>query len=277
MLDTFLFIPANRKEFLAKIPLLESTYFIIDFEESISNTDKQNIYSNFSDLHISSKWYARPSIHFTNGNLETESINQVINLGFKKLILPKINSFEEFKNVFLFCNSISNHFTYILLIETPKCLLELQKILDLGGTQIEGIALGSHDFSLQMKMEHTMENIEFARQSILLYARAYNKKCIDIASMDISATHTFVEECSKAISLGYDGKFFIHPKQLESFHTTSWFTPQQIHEAKEVYNEYKKIGVENFSLISLHGRVYEKPHIERIIKILDWNKKYGNK
>lgn len=278
MLDTYLFIPANRNDFIAKIPLLKSNYFIIDFEDSVSNADKLSSIENIKTIHIHSNWYARPNISKTNSNtINLSQLEQLLTIGFKKFVIPKIDTFFEFEQIIELFKTKKIDASCILLVESPKCLIQLEKILEIADSYIQGISLGSHDFSLAMGMEHTLENIHFARQDVLMIARAYNKICIDIASMDISATHSFVEECRQAISLGFDGKFFIHPKQLESFNTTQWFTSEQIHEAKEVYAEFLKQGEQEFSLIKLHGRVYEKPHLYRIKKIIDWSKKHGNK
>jgi citrate lyase beta subunit len=278
MLKTYLFIPANRHDFLANIHTLKSDFFVIDFEESIATVNKTESFETLPSILIEDTMYARPFFTKTKEHkIETDFFILLVERGFRKFIIPKIDTLPELEQIAQACPSNIENLSFILLVESPRCLLQLPHILENTTLHIEAVALGSHDFALAMKMEHTAENIFFAQHQVLCIARAFDIACIDIASMDIAISPLFIEECKKAVSLGFNGKFLIHPKQIEAIHSIQWFTSNQISEAIEVYEEYLKYNENDFSLLKLHGKVYEKPHIQRIKKIIDWSKTYGNK
>ncbi len=276
MLKTYFFIPANRHDFIANIDSIDADFFILDFEESVAIANKQESIDAFPPIVIKQNYYARPYFGNTN-TIQTHFFEELIARGFRKFVLPKIDSILQLQIIADACGFNLEEISCILLVESPKCLLNLQQIIENSPLTIEGVALGSHDFAMAMHMEHTLPNLQFARQQVLCIARAYSIECIDIASMDIQASNIFIDECSQSVSLGFESKFTIHPKQLDAIKKIQWYTNEQVSEAYSIYSHIEKLDYNTFSVVSANGKLYEKPHIERFKKIIDWSRKYGNK
>jgi len=270
MLDSYFFIPANRTDFIASIPKIGADFYIIDFEESIEEHDRQKVIEEFIEIENQLNLYARPSIPVEQGVCNLIYMEALIQKGFTKFVLPKIETKKQLEQI----SQIAQGLECVLLIESPLALLKIESLLE-GFSFIRGVALGSHDFANTMGMQHNWENLQYARNKVLHTAKALNIKCIDVVSMALTEFTEFKEECKQAVSQGYDGKFFIHPKQLLACNSIQFYTKEQVKEAKEVM----ALVAQNpeFSVLKIHGRVYEKPHITRIEKIINWNKTYGNK
>jgi len=157
-------------------------------------------------------------------------------------------------------------------VENPLCLMNLKEIVKGKIINITGITLGSHDYTNVVGMKHTSHYLYFARNYVLNVTKAYDLMAIDIASMNIYDEEEFSNECLDAFNMGYDAKFVLHPKQLEVLKKTEYFSQEEVESALEIYKEIKTVDLDKFSVIKVNGKLYEKPHLKRIMKIVEWNK-----
>ena len=130
-----------------------------------------------------------------------------------------------------------------------------------------GIGLGSHDYTDVIGMKHSLEYLSYARNHVLNMGKAHNLITIDIASMNIKDDQNFKDECLDAFNMGYDGKFILHPNQLNLLNEVEYYSSTEIDEAKKVYLDICKIADDSEAIIYIDGKVYEKAHIKRIKKI----------
>jgi len=78
----------------------------------------------------------------------------LIEWGIKKWVITKLASASSFEKVLA---QMSHGQQYIILIETPKLYVELQKFLDKYSTEISAIGLGSHDFMISIGAQNNLE------------------------------------------------------------------------------------------------------------------------
>jgi len=149
------------------------------------------------------------------------------------------------------------------------------KLISFEGLNIKGLTLGSHDFVNDLEMRYSIEELKVYRQNILLYARAYDLKPIDIASMEIKKINSFKDEVLSGFNMGYRAKMFLHPSQLDAIKEIDFFTEEEVYFAMEVMKEFPNISNE-IGTIKFKGRILEKPHIKRILEIVNY-KKYETK
>ena len=97
----------------------------------------------------------------------------------------------------------------------------------------------------------------------------------DIACMEVKDVEIFRKEVEESISMGFDGKFIIHPRQLDILNAYPFYSKGDFEEAEQVLDEYERLG--NPSVFVFNGRAIEPPHIENYSKIKAWRLKYGKK
>lgn len=277
MLETYLFVPANRLEFIEKAKSYKPDNIIYDFEESVPFSEKDSAIRNFPISYINADAFARPYfVADENGELKLDWLISLIELGFQNFILPKISTIEELERIYVAGSNLIDKLSFILLVENPLCLISLTQIVKSSPINLIGLGLGSHDYANEMGMDHSLENLYFARHQILNVARAFSLKAVDIVSMDLKAESSFVEECKNSFTSGFDAKFVLHPKQVEQLQSIHFYSQKEIDEAVAVYNKIRGLNLNNFSVINVDGKLYEKPHLKRIFKIIDWKQNYGN-
>ncbi len=277
MLKTFFFIPANNERFLEKRNSIEADNFVFDLEDAVAKNETIACLERLNRLELRDNYYVRPRVDFDEERKPNlKPLTDLIDIGFRKFIIPKFSELDELKQMQKLLMSISKYsfyeFQFILLVENPLCLLNLNEIVTSKILNITGITLGSHDYTNAIGMKHTPYYLYFARNYVLNVAKAFNLISIDIASMNISDRDEFSNECLDAFNMGYDSKFILHPRQLEILRTTAYFTPEEVKSAKEVYNTVKSIEESKFSVVKVNGKLYEKPHLDRIMKIVEWSK-----
>lgn len=273
MIESYFFIPTDKIEFINKLPELKADYFILDFEDSIKSTSLDLAFENIKKLNNIEKFWVRPFLFNQNGEFDLRLIIELIETGYRRFILPKIFDVSHLNEI---ANIKGSHLCeFILLIESAKAFVNIEKLLSYKSLRIIGVTLGSHDFVNDLGMRYNIGDLKHYRQNILLYARAYNLKPIDIASMDIKNIDSFKGEVLSGFNMGYRAKMFLHPVQLETIQEIEFFAKEEVSFAKEVLKEFPNISHE-MGAIKFKGRILEKPHIKRIIEIVNF-KKYETK
>ncbi|MEQ8553613.1 MAG: aldolase/citrate lyase family protein [Cyclobacteriaceae bacterium] len=274
-MKTYFFIPANNPRFLNKAAEIKADEIILDLEDAIYNSNIYDAVENIIKSNLPSHYLVRLNFDPAIGTNQFSYLFPLFKNQFYRFIVPKIQSSDQLEMIsdFLNQNLTSNKkLELYLLIENPKSLIDLNSILK--RDFICGLGLGSHDYCESIGMNHTFENISWARMSILNYAKAYAIEAIDIASMNISDENEFLLECHDGFEKGFNAKFIIHPWQLRLIKSVTFFGENEISLALKVKQYIVEIGgVDNFTIAKIDGQIIERPHLLRFKKIL---KETGN-
>lgn len=275
MLNKYFFIPANNEKFLAGINKIKADYIVFDLEDSILMSEYDLSIRNLLTIKIKDNYFVR--LKFFNeidNSIEEKKINQLIQLGFKNFVIPKFSKAIEVKRIEeYFSKSNKLDLKFILLVEGPSGLFELNKAMSMDVINIVGVGFGSHDYCNTMKIRHHKENFSFARQYVLNIAKAFNVEAIDIACLNLEDVDAFKQECIDGFNLGFDGKFLIHPNQLDEISNIKYFSKEDVDDAIQLYRKIQLLEVGKKSVLRIDGKVYEKPHIDRIKNIVEWSEK----
>lgn len=268
MFESYLFIPANKKKFIDKSLKLEDLdHRIFDLEDSVAEKDMEIAIDNLKSIVIlKSDWVRIPVDRIE----QAELINEIHELGFSNYVIPKYAGYEEFKSIFIDITSINKQAKFILLLENPKAYLDLERTLKDFSSFIYGVSLGIHDFAFETGMKNDYKFFRDIRIKIMLIAKAYSVKPLDVVSMHLTDKKWLEEEILDGFKSGYRAKLFIHPYQLEVLKKVKFYTLEEVKEYEKVLNYFKENVKEKDAVFSFNGRVYEKMHIEEIIKIVEW-------
>ncbi|WP_288372767.1 aldolase/citrate lyase family protein [uncultured Algoriphagus sp.] len=260
---SFFFIPAGNKKILSKASAIPASDIVIDLEDALGNTPIADAIQNLKDYSITDNWWARiPS------SIRKEHLKELHTIGFSKYLLAKIESRDQIDGFISNSTNIAvKNLSLLVLCESPLAIVNLREIAS--HPEVEGLGFGSHDYCQAVGMRHNLENVNWARQSVLNYSKAFQKFVIDIASMNIDDKNAFAAECVDGKDKGFDGKFLIHPWQLDLFLQHWKFNDADLQFALKVKEYMDEIGgVQNFSVANIDGKVVELPHLDRIDLIL---------
>lgn len=266
-MKTFFFIPVGK---LHKLETLRNNkkidHLILDLEESLQIEKFENYHSQIAKIPTKEDIWVRPLLRSSFSDpLNINLVFSLIELGFKRFIWPKLINSEE---LFLLAKETANaNLIAMPLIEHPRFLFDLGKVLDQGNYSYVGI--GNHDFFAITKSKNNQDNLNYLRRSVLFTAKAFNTFIVDTASMEIDRVEIFTKEIRDAIDIGMDAKFFIHPKQLEIFNNLQYYSKEEIEWARTVIEMVNNQGgVESFIPTLYQGKIVEKPHFQLAMKIL---------
>jgi citrate lyase beta subunit len=273
-MESYFFVPASKINKIQELSKLKINTIIIDFEDAIKASQRNDFFLDLMNLKSSKDYYLRVPLHdlTKTDDLNLTLISKFIKQGYRKFVFPKISSVNQLDEVLKILEI--EGLKIILLVETPRLYLELQSTIFNYSNIFEGIGLGSHDFMSMVGGKHTLKNLEVIRQNILYLAKSCKLKSIDIASMDINDHENFKNEVMDGFNKGYNGKFIIHPKQFEIIDNIQFYSEEEYLQALKIEEELSKIkNKKEFNPIVVDGKIIEQPHINRVKQILKNYKK----
>jgi citrate lyase beta subunit len=260
MLDSYFFIPGDKPNFLKKINEINADYIVIDLEDAVSISNKQSAIEFVLALTFNQNMFLR--IPFFDQCYTNEQLKSLILKFEGQIVLPKINSIEDLYKVISLSDRIP--LKMIVLIENPKSFIIVEEILKAFSNQIHAIGFGSHDFCSIAGIKHNLDHLAQYKRQLILYAKAFNVGFLDGVDLNLKNFDEFKKECVFAFESGADGKFMIHPLQLDVLHKVDFMSEDEINQLKFVYEKVKDIPINDIEVYTIEGKVYERPHILRI-------------
>ncbi len=264
MIDSYFFIPGDKEKFLNKMDVLSSDYFVIDLEDAVSKNNKQIAFEQVTKLSVNENVFIR--IPFFDNCYSDEQLKALIHHFKGRIVIPKLTTKTDFEKILsLINNAVSTKI--IILVENPTCFIHLKDMLTEYKKHIYGIGFGSHDFCTIMGMKHELKNLMHYKKELLLLTKAFGKVYIDTVDINLKDFTIFKEECMFAFENGAEGKFIIHPAQLNEMKSIPYLSTAEIEKINHVYNSIKHLNLSDVDILEIDGEIYEMPHINRIKKL----------
>jgi citrate lyase beta subunit len=275
MIKSYFFIPGDHYALLEKLRTIKSNYLIIDLEDSLKGNKIDFVLQLLTKVIEKEDKWIRPRL-FVKEHYNEKLLKELVRIGFRNFLLPKLYNYGQLKEIEKsFDVNILKKINFSLLVENPECLMNLQNIINNSTLNIVSIGFGSQDYCNASGMSHSNELLKFPRFIISNTAKAFGIDCIDIACMDIHNNDAFQNEIKDSIMMGYDGKFIIHPKQLEILNNYEYYSETEILESQKILAEYERQGKPN--VFVYNGIAVEPPHIEKYQYIINKSNINGNK
>jgi citrate lyase subunit beta / citryl-CoA lyase len=266
MLGSYFFIPGDKSRYLNKLNQLEADFYVIDLEDAVSKNNKQTGFENVLQLNIDKNTFIR--IPFFDNCYSENQLIELINHFEGRIVVPKLNNRLDLDKI-LSLKTKGFLFKIIILVENPLCFVHLKEILSYHDKNIYGIGFGSHDFCTLMGMKHELRNLIHYKKELILLAKAYKKVYIDTVDLNLKDFTVFREECLFAFENGADGKFLIHPLQLNQIKSIEYLSTQEKQKLKKLYEKIINLNLMELDVIEIEGEIFEMPHIKRIIDLYE--------
>ncbi|MGL5244728.1 MAG: aldolase/citrate lyase family protein, partial [Sarcina sp.] len=136
--------------------------------------------------------------------------------------------------------------------------------------RLMGIAIGAEDFVTDMRTTRSLDGIELltARSQILLAARAAGVYAFDTVFSDVNNEDGFIKEVELIKQLGFDGKSVINPRQINPVHKIYTPSEKEIEKSIRIINASEEAKKKGSGVVSLNGKMIDKPIIERAQRAL---------
>lgn len=277
---TMLYVPGNNPGMIRDVHIYGSDSIMIDLEDSVSIHEKDAarllVYHSLKTLD-----YGDTEVLVRVNGLNTpygrEDFAAIVRAKPNAIRLPKTETAQDVIEADQLISEIEQeigmeHGTIKLFaaIESAKGVLNAQQIAT-ASSRLIGIALGAEDFVTDLKTTRSPEGIELltARSLILFAARAVGIDAVDTVFSNVDDETGFTNEVKLIKQLGFDGKSIINPRQIEIVHRI--FTPsaEEVRKSLRIIEASKEAEAKGSGVISLGGKMIDKPIVERALRILD--------
>lgn len=285
-LRSLLFIPGNQPKMLSKAENVFPDAFIPDLEDSVAWEDKddaRNVVHSHLDMLSQTSKLIIPRVNALETGLLKKDLQAVINKNIFAIAIGKIYSSKDVQEISKLIseaekkqNLENGSIKLILWMETAQAIINAYEILT-SNNRIVGSAFGAEDFTNDMGIHRTEneQEILFARNQLSIASKAANVIALDTPFFAFKNPESLRNNSLFARSIGFKGKFAIHPAQIDIINEC--FSPSQKeidHAIKviEIFEEAKKQGRGS---TSLDGLVIDVPVVKRAESLLKISKDMG--
>ena len=265
-----LFVPASNERALAKARELPASALIIDLEDAVAPTAKDDAREAMREA-LRSPMSMPVSVRI-NG-LDTpwfaEDLLAARAIGPNAIVLPKVETADDLRMVETALTEMDAPSTIGLwaMIETPRGVRDVHAVAMAGG-RLEALIAGTNDLvaATGVSADEGRAALRSWLSGIVLAARCEGLLALDGVRNDWG-TPAFKAEAEEGRRLGFDGKTLIHPAQIEA--TLAAFRPSdgEIVDARAIVDAFGRVG-KDVGLVVVDGRMVERLHLHAARRLL---------
>ena len=277
---SWLFVPGNRADMMAKAARAGADAVILDLEDSVSPQSKvearEAVAEALTSIDRSSQIWVRVNpVHSEH----CEHDVKVALMGRADgLVLPKSENGGTVREL---VRLTGGNCPPVLAIatETAGSIFGLGDYAGLEET-LYGMAWGAEDLSADLGSTSSRDEaglltgpFELARNLMLAGASHAGCQPIDTVWTAIRDLEGLEAECHAARRDGFTGKMAIHPAQVPVINRCFLPTRVEIELSRRIVHAFE--ANPDMGAVSIDGQMIDMPHLKRAVRILDIQNKYG--
>jgi citrate lyase subunit beta/citryl-CoA lyase len=275
-----LYVPGNNPGMIRDVHIYGADSIMIDLEDSVSLNEKdaaRHLVYNFLKTLDFGGTEVLVRVNGLNTPFGREDFEAIVRAKPNAIRLPKtetpqdvIEADELISGIEKECGIEQGTIKLFAAVESAKGVLNAQQIAT-ASSRLIGIALGAEDFVTDLKTNRSPEGIELltARSMILFAARAAGIDAVDTVFSNVNDEEGFKNEVKLIKQLGFDGKSIINPRQIEIVHNIFMPTEEEVRKSLRILEAIKEAEAKGSGVISLDGRMIDKPIVDRARRIID--------
>ena len=218
-------VPASPASKLAKGPTLKADEVIVDLEDSVSAERKTEARAAVANALRTAEWRATTvsvRVNDISSAWCVEDIRAVVGAGNRlhSIVVPKAERAESLSEVDRLITEAETERAQPVgiqaLVETARGLRDAHEIAA-ASPRLEALILGPADMSVSLGFPSPEEgrHWDFVRGAVLVAARAAGLQAIDGPFLRVNDLEGLKRSGMLARKLGFDGKWALHPTQVE--------------------------------------------------------------
>lgn len=292
-------VPGSNPKMMEKAPRLGADLVFLDLEDAVAPDDKERARKNIIHALNTYDWSAC-SVSVRINGLDTHycyrDIVDVVEQAGDKLdtiLIPKVGQPSDILFVALLLEQIEAARGYEpinlhVLIETAKGMANVESIAETCPERLEALVFGVADYAASVQARTTQmgganpdygvlsdpdeaggrafhwgDQWHFAMSRMIVACRANGLRPIDGPYGNFSDPDGFLNVARSFAALGGEGKWAIHPSQIELANQV--FTPgeAEVNRARRILEELEKAQAEGRGAVSLDGRMIDAASIRQ--------------
>ena len=274
-----MFVPGNNPGMMQDAFIYGPDSIMLDLEDSITMAEKDAarllVHNALKTIDYgNTEMVVR--INPLNTAYGKKDVEAVVKAGVHVIRMPKTETAEEVREVEREIERVEKEIgclgrTKIMAaIESTLGIVNAYEIA-VASERMMGIALGAEDYCANLKTQRSPEGTEllFARQQIVVAARAAGIDALDTVYSNLNDMETFRKEVELIKQLGFDGKSIINPRQIEIVNEVFAPTEKAIEKAKTIIAAIKEAEKRGSGVIAVNGKMVDRPVVIRAQRTID--------
>jgi len=291
-------VPASNLRMLEKAPDAGADIVFLDLEDAVAPDDKVQARANAIDALTSQDWSKTATSVRING-LDTHwayrdiiEVVEAVGNRLEMILVPKVGRPADLEFVALLLSQIEQAhglepIALTALIETAPGMANVEAIAQCCPDRLEALVFGVGDYAASTRARtvviggvtpeyavltdpddagarelHWGDPWHFALCRVLVACRANGLRPIDGPFGDVGDPEGYRMTARRAAALGYDGKWAIHPSQVEIANEVFSPLPEEVERARRILVAMEEAAAEGRGAVSLDGRLIDAASIK---------------
>jgi citrate lyase subunit beta/citryl-CoA lyase len=280
MLRSPLFVPGNKANMLEKALGLKPDAFVPDMEDSVPGAEKANARETIARFLPRLAASGKPVIPRVN-SLDTEwleaDLAAVVGPQIFGVSVGKVRSAGDISAISQLIGDLERRaqltvgsLRLLPWIETAEAIVNVSAICR-ASERIVAVAFGGEDFTNDLGLERLEDEMQlaYARQALCVAARAAHVLALETPYFKLRDLDGLRDSSLRAKSIGFKGRFAIHPEQLDTLNECFSPSAQEIAHAERIVAAYQEAEARGRASTSLDGWVIDVPVVKRARALLE--------
>ena len=281
LLRSLLFVPGNRKDMLEKaVTRALSDALVADMEDSVPDAEKsaaREIIAEMLPALVANGHKIVVRVNALDTGILEEDMNAAISEHTYAVNVGKVENRWDVAQVDAIMSKIEKSkgmqvgtVKLVLFIESALAIVNAYELCS-SSPRIVAVAFGAEDYTVDMGIERTEEGSEVLvpRATVAMAARAANVIALDPVYANFQDIDGFKVDAELGKSLGYKGKFAIHPSQIEHINDVYSPSEEDIEYAKKVVAAFREAEEQGRGAVALDGKMIDVPVVKRAESLLN--------
>jgi citrate lyase subunit beta/citryl-CoA lyase len=282
--------PGSNEKMIEKAIGTNADVVFLDLEDAVAPNQKVEARGKVIQALKTLDWRKKTRAIRMN-NIETEYAYQdvievVENAGecLDLIIIPKVKAARDVFWVDTLLTQIETRLRrkrkvgLEVLIEEVEALINVEEIAR-SSPRLEAIIFGPGDFSASQGVRMTTiggsittypgDIWHYARSKIVVAARAAGIDAIDGPYADFRNPDGYREEAIRSATMGFAGKWAIHPSQIDIANEIFSPTPAEVERARKLEAAYTKAEADGLGAVTFEGVMIDAASVRIIRNVID--------
>ena len=253
-------IPGSSEKMMGKGPGIPADMVFLDLEDAVAPKEKESSRAKIATAIRTQDWGDKVMCVRVNDWSTKWTAFDIIEVvagageRLDEIMLPKVETAAQIVATDLLLRQVDianglpiGHIGIEAQIETARGLINVEEICA-ASSRLETIIFGPADFAASMEMpvltggvqiaEYPGDHFHYVFSKILMAGRANGLQVIDGPYLYIRDSEGFKNYCQRTRTLGYDGKWALHPDQVAILNEVFSPTQEQFDRAWAILDAY---------------------------------------
>ncbi len=291
-------VPASNLRMLEKAPTAGADIVFLDLEDAVAPDDKVQARKNAIEALQSQDW-SQVGVSVRINGLDTHwayrdvvDIVEAVGNRLDMILIPKVGKPSDIEFVATLLDQIEQAYGYdtialTALIETAPGMANVERIAETRLDRMEALSFGVADYAASTRARtvviggvtpeyavltdkaqdgsrelHWGDPWHYALSRMVVACRATGLRPIDGPFGDFNDRDGYLMAARRAAALGCEGKWAIHPSQIELANQIFSPMPEEIDRARRILAAMEDAAHEGKGAVSLDGRLIDAASIK---------------